>query len=105
MLYWLITGTEGKGKNQLSAGKCKELLMAGGGFPDGSDGKNSACNAGGLGSIPGREDPLEQGMATHSIILAWRIPRTEESVPYSPWGHKELDTTKPLTISLMADII
>ena len=26
----------------------------------------------------GREDPLEQGMATHSSILAWRIPRTEE---------------------------
>ena len=53
MLYWLIAGTEGKGRNQLSAGKCKELLMAGGGFPDGSDGKNSACNAGDLGSIPG----------------------------------------------------
>ena len=27
----------------------------------------------------GWEDPLEEGMATHSIILAWRIPRTEES--------------------------
>ena len=53
MLYWLITGTEEKGKNQLSAGECKELLMAGGGFPDGSDGKNSACNAGDLGSISG----------------------------------------------------
>ena len=26
----------------------------------------------------GREDPLEKGMATHSSILAWRIPRTEE---------------------------
>ena len=26
----------------------------------------------------GREDPLEEGMATHSSILAWRIPRTEE---------------------------
>ena len=53
MLYWLITGTEEKGKDQLSAGECKELLMAGGGFPDGSDGKNSACNAGDLGSISG----------------------------------------------------
>ena len=30
----------------------------------------------------GREDPLEKGMATHSSILAWRIPRTEE-----PGGH------------------
>ena len=31
-----------------------------------------------LGSIPGREDPLEKEMATHSSILAWRIPWTEE---------------------------
>ena len=31
-----------------------------------------------LGSIPGWEDPLEEGMATHSSILAWRIPWTEE---------------------------
>ena len=36
------------------------------------------------------EDPLEEGMATHSSLLAWRIPWTEE--PYSPGGHK--DTTK-----------
>ena len=43
------------------------------GFPDGSVGKESACNAGGLGSVPGWEDPLEEGMATHSSILAWRI--------------------------------
>ena len=43
-------------------------------FPGGSDGKESACNAGDLGSIPGWEDPLEEGMATHSSILAWRIP-------------------------------
>ena len=42
------------------------------GFPDGSDGKDSACNAGDLDSIPGLEDPLEEGMATHSSILAWK---------------------------------
>ena len=34
------------------------------------DGKESACNAGDMGSVPGREDPLEKGMATHSSILA-----------------------------------
>ena len=39
------------------------------GFPSGSDGKESACNAGDLGLIPGWEDPLEKGMATHSSIL------------------------------------
>ena len=45
----------------------------------GSDGKESACNAGDLGSIPGWGDPLEKGTAIHSRILAWRIPWTEES--------------------------
>ena len=40
------------------------------------------------------EDPLEEGMATHSSILTWRIPWTEELVGYSPWGRKESDTTK-----------
>ena len=48
------------------------------GFPSGSDGKESACNAGDLGLIPGLEDPLEKGMATLSSIVAWRIPWTEE---------------------------
>ena len=44
----------------------------------GSDGEESACSAGDLGSIPGWEDPLEKEMATHSSILAWKIPSTEE---------------------------
>ena len=47
-------------------------------FPGGSGGKESACNAGDLGLIPGLEEPLEKGMATHSRIFAWRIPWTEE---------------------------
>ena len=37
---------------------------------------------------------LEKEMATPSSILAWKIPRTEESVGYSPWGCKESDTTE-----------
>ena len=36
--------------------------------------KGSACNAGTIGLIPGQEEPLEKGMATHSSVLAWRIP-------------------------------
>ena len=36
----------------------------------------------------GWEDPLEEGVATHSSILAWRIPWTEEPVGYSPQGHR-----------------
>ena len=46
----------------------------------------------------GQEDPLEEEMATHSSILAWKIPGTEEPDGlYSPWGGKELDTTKQLS--------
>ena len=41
-------------------------------------GKEPACNAGDVGSIPGSGDPLEKEMATHSSILAWRILWTEE---------------------------
>ena len=40
----------------------------------GSAGKEPTCNVGDLGSILGWEDPLEKGKATHSSILAWRIP-------------------------------
>ena len=42
--------------------------------------KNLLADAGDIrdvGSIPDQEDPLEEGMATHSSILAWRIPWTE----------------------------
>ena len=43
----------------------------------------------------GWEDPPEEEMANHSGILAWKIPWMEESLAgYSPWGHKELDTTE-----------
>ena len=45
----------------------------------------------------GWEDPLEKGMAAHSSILAWRIPRTEEPEGYSLQGCKELDMTDWLT--------
>ena len=44
------------------------------GIPCGSAGKDSTCNVGDLGVIPGLGDPLEMGTATHSSILAWRIP-------------------------------
>ena len=46
------------------------------GFPEGSAGKESACNAGDLVQFLGWEDPPEKGKATHSRILAWRIPWT-----------------------------
>ena len=64
-------------------------------YTGGSDGIESACNAGDLGSIPGWEDPLAKGMATHSSILAWReFHRQKSPVGFSPWGCKELDKTE-----------
>ena len=45
----------------------------------------------------GWEDPLEKGMATHSRILAWKIPWTEElGAGHCPWGRKESGTTEHL---------
>ena len=46
-------------------------------FPDDSDGKESACDVGDLGSL-GPEILLEESVATHSSILSWRIPWTRE---------------------------
>ena len=57
-------------------------------FPGGSDSKESACNAVDLGSIPGSGRSLEEGMATRSNILAWRIPWTEEPGGLHPWGRR-----------------
>ena len=48
------------------------------GFPGGSEGKASACNAGDLGSIPGSGRPPEKELAPHSSTLAWKIPWTEK---------------------------
>ena len=70
------------------------------GFPGGSDGKEPACSAEDPGSILGREDPLEKGMATHSSILAWRIPRTEKPGGLQSTGSKDSDTTEQVTLSL-----
>ena len=47
-------------------------------FTGRSDGKESACNAGDLGLIPGLGRSPGEGNGNHSSILAWRIPRTEE---------------------------
>ena len=47
----------------------------------------------------GQEDPLGKEMVTHSRILAWRIPWTEELGGLSSWGHKQLDVTEHLTLA------
>ena len=56
------------------------------GFSGASDGKESACSAGGVVLIVGQEDPQEKAMATCSSILAWRIPWTEEPGGLQPMG-------------------
>ena len=69
------------------------------GFPSGSGVKNPSA----IQELQetqtqslGQEDPLQEGMATHSSILAWRIPWTEElgRLCYSIWDCKESDTTE-----------
>ena len=56
--------------------------------------KDSAGSAGDMGSIPGSGRSPGGVMATHSSILAGKIPWTEELASCGPWGHKELDTTE-----------
>ena len=63
--------------------------------------KNPPAKAGDvrdLGSIPRYEDPLEEGMATHYSILAWRIRHGQRSlVSRRPLGGKQSDTTEQLS--------
>ena len=66
----------------------------GGGFPDGSVVKNPPAVQEPQAPSLSWKDPLEEGIATHSSILAWRIPWTEELSGLSPWGHEELDMTE-----------
>ncbi|XDA83982.1 hypothetical protein R6Z07F_013833 [Ovis aries] len=71
------------------------------GVPDGSVGQESACSAGDSQSRVrslGREDPLEEGTAACSSVLAWRILRTEEAAGCGPWIRKESDTTEGVSI-------
>ena len=59
------------------------------GFPGGS-GEDPTCQAADVGSISG--SGRSPGMATHSSILAWETPWTEDPIleGYSPWGHKRV---------------
>ena len=65
-------------------------------FPGVSVGKESACNAGDLDW----EDPLEKGKATHSSILAWRIPMDRGTWWATVHRVTELDTTEQLSTAL-----
>ena len=59
----------------------------------GTDFASNAKDARVVGSIPGSEDPLEKEMETHSSILAWRIPWTEDPGRLQSRGSQESDMT------------
>ena len=70
------------------------------GFPGGSEVKNLSAKAGNIrdaGLIPGLGRPPWEGNGKPLQSLAWEIPWTEESVGYSPWGHKDSDRTERLS--------
>ena len=67
----------------------------------GSDGKEFACSAGGLSLIPASGRYLEKGMATHSSILAWRIPRTEEPGGLQSMESQSWTQLRELTLTLI----
>ena len=57
------------------------------GYPGGSNGRESACNAKDPGLIPGSESSPEEGNGNHSSTVAWRIPWTR-SLVVSMWSQK-----------------
>ena len=70
---------------------CKEVRRVGG-FPSGSVVKNLPVNAENKHLTLGRQDPLETEMATHSCILVWRIPWTEEGGRLQSMGFQKSQT-------------
>ena len=70
-------------------------------FPDGSDGKESTCSVGDPGSIPGSGRSPGEGNDNPLQCSCLENPMNRGSlVGYSPWGHKESDTTEWLRLSL-----
>ena len=73
----------------------KEFIRTG--FPGGSDGKESACNAVDFGLIPwlGKSPGDRNG---YLLSPSWRIHGQRTQVGYNPWGCKDLETTELLTL-------
>ena len=100
----------GKVQNSRS-GRCSRLtkeefkpLWGALGFLNGSMSKGilSAGGTGDVGSVCGQEDTLEDGMATHSTILAWKIHGQRRLAGLSLKDHRELDTTEWLNTHAQA---
>ena len=79
-------------------------MTVGRGFPGGSEGKESACNAGDLGSIPELGRCPREGNGSIPVFLPGKFHGQRSLVGYSPWGRKELeaieDTNTILLLSL-----
>ena len=78
-------------------------------FPRGSDGKESSCNTGDLGSIPGLEGSLGDGMEGWEwlptpVFLPGEFHGQRSLAGYSPWGRKESDTTQRLRLRLLLPV-
>ena len=89
------------GQQYTLQGACEDggllsLLYLGRWLLRGLRGKESACNAGDTGSIPGWDDPLEKEMATQSVFLPGKSHGQRILVGYSPWCHRETDMTERL---------
>ena len=73
-------------------------------FPGSLDGKETICNAGDLGSIPGLGGSPGEGDGSPLQYLCWENPHGQMSlVGYSPWNCKEFDTTEQLTLQGQKD--
>ena len=91
---------------QISTNWFLELNTFEKGFPGGSDGKESDCNAGDLGSIPGLGRSPGEVHANPVQYSCLENPHEQRSLMgYSPWGHKELDRTEWLTVFTFETII
>ena len=69
-------------------------------FLGGSDSKESACNVGDLGSVPGQEDPRRRGWQPTPVFLPGESPGQRSLVGYSPWDCQESDRTEQQTLSI-----
>ena len=90
VVFWLSAYHPGSNKFNLSC--------VWGALPGGASGKEPACqyrlDIRDSGSILGQDDPREKEMTTHSSILAWRIPWTEEPGGLQSIGSQESDTAE-----------
>ena len=73
------------------------------GFPGGSDGKESTCTVGGLGSVPGLGRSSGGGNGTQSSVLAWRIPMDRGAWQDTVYGVAE-SQTQPSTAQHMRNL-